>query len=86
MLIVFCFGFCSDLIGTSMMFFSAAEKFNFTVHSLSGYLALLIMALHLTWAFLAKMNIGNAERNFTRFSIWAWGIWLLAFFSGIPKG
>lgn len=85
MLIVFFLGFLSDLIGTSMMFFIAKEKFSFEVHSIAGYLALIIMFLHLIWAIMARLKIGKSEICFTKFSIYAWIVWMVAFFSGIPK-
>lgn len=86
MVIVFSMGFVSDLIGTSIMFFRATEKFSLSVHAISGYSALGIMPLHLIWAFLAKTKSGKYEKYFTKFSIFAWMIWLIAFISGIPNG
>ena len=83
MLIVFSLGFISDLIGTSIMFFNASERFSFNFHTISGYSALCIMLLHLIWAFLANKN-KKYEAKFTKFSIVAWLIWLAAFVSGIP--
>jgi len=82
MLVVFSAGFLSDLIGTSIMFFNATERFSLSIHTFSGYSALLIMLLHLIWAFLAINKIGNYEKYFTKFSIIAWVIWLIAFTSG----
>lgn len=82
MLVVFSAGFISDLIGTSIMFFNATDRFSISVHTVSGYSALLIMLLHLIWAFLAINKIGNYEKYFTKFSLIAWLIWILAFGSG----
>lgn len=83
--IVFTFGggFICDLIGTSIMFIVSKEK-SFRFHQLCGYSALIIMFLHLIWAILSK-KYPKFEKYFTRFSIIAWSIWLLAFLSGIPK-
>ena len=86
MVAVFALGFVGDLLGTSLMFLRAAEKFTMSVHSLSGSAALLIMFLHLSWAVLALAKRGKAEEYFTRFSRFAWGLWLVAFISGIPNG
>ena len=82
---LFTCGFTSDLIGTSLMFCFAKTKFSIAPHSVCGYLALLIMFCHLIWAILAMKNIKNCQQNFTRFSIYAWAIWIIAFISGIPK-
>jgi uncharacterized repeat protein (TIGR03987 family) len=78
-------GFICDLIGTFIMFSTAEHKFSFSLHSVCGYLALIIMLLHLIWAILSIKKIGRCEEYFTRFSVFAWCIWLLAFISGIPQ-
>jgi len=82
--IIFTFGsgFVCDLIGTSIMFFTAKEKFALHLHTICGYSALVIMFLHLIWAILSH-KYPKCEIYFTRFSIIAWSIWLLAFISGI---
>lgn len=84
MIFVFGAGFLCDLVGTSIMFSVAVHKFNFSFHSVAGYSALLIMGLHLFWAIFAKIK-PKYEKYFTKFSIFAWIVWLFAFFSGIPK-
>jgi uncharacterized repeat protein (TIGR03987 family) len=78
----FASGFMCDLIGTSVMFYLAKDRFS--MHPLCGYLALIIMLLHLIWAIFASRN-KKYEIYFTRFSIFAWCVWLVAFFSGIPN-
>lgn len=55
-----------------------------TVHTVSGLLALVIMALHFIWAVISVMKGGNAADRFHRFSVWAWLLWLVSFISGIP--
>ena len=82
MLSVFSMAFASDLTGTSIMFLTATNRFSYGIHSISGYLALIIMGLHLIWAILAIRNEGNYEKYFTKFSIVAWIVWLVAFTSG----
>lgn len=84
MIISFVIGFVCDLTGTSFMIFRSVEKFSLDFHKIAGYSALLIMFLHLLWALLSKIN-NKYENYFTKFSIFAWFIWLLAFINGIPK-
>ena len=82
--IIFTFGsgFVCDLIGTSIMYSVAKEKFSLhNIHPLFGYTALLIMFLHLIWAILSR-RYPKCEVYFTRFSIIAWCVWLTAFISG----
>lgn len=85
MVVVFSSGFICDLAGTSMMFLRAEHKFALSTHVISGYSALLIMLLHLSWAFLAIRKQGRYESYFTRFSLFAWMLWLTAFLSGMPR-
>jgi len=84
-IITFALGFICDLIGTSIMFSIAQNKFSMTFHSICGYLALIIMLLHLVWAILSIQKIGRYQEYFTKFSVFAWCIWLIAFISGIPQ-
>jgi uncharacterized repeat protein (TIGR03987 family) len=82
---IFTCAFSCDLFGTSLMFFLAADRFQFSAHTICGYFALLVMGLHLFWARVALRRHGRAEKYFHRFSIVAWVIWLFAFTSGIPN-
>jgi uncharacterized repeat protein (TIGR03987 family) len=77
--------FCCDLLGTSIMFYIAVKKFSLAPHSVCGYMALLIMATHFFWAIKALKKPEKYEHKFTKFSIYAWIIWVFAFCSGIPK-
>lgn len=84
MISVFSIGFVCDLLGTSVMFFRSSQH-NINFHTICGYLALLIMGLHLAWAITALKKQGKAVKLFSRFSVYAWCIWLVAFVTGIPK-
>jgi uncharacterized repeat protein (TIGR03987 family) len=86
MVIIFCLGFLFDLFGTSNMYF-IATKHAITWHSGAGYVALIIMFAHLVWALLVHFKSKNKEKYrhyFHKLSIYAWLVWLVAFFSGIP--
>lgn len=83
MVAVFTLGFLSDLSGTIIMA-SVSGKITVNVHTFFGSLALIIMALHLSWALQALMVRGQAEKLFRRYSLYAWIIWLAAFFTGLP--
>jgi uncharacterized repeat protein (TIGR03987 family) len=82
---VFTTGFACDIIGTSIMFVSASHRFAFNPHTILGYVALLIMFLHLIWARRAISRGGQSQIYFTRFSWVAWLGWLAAFVTGIPR-
>jgi len=84
MVSIFTLGFLCDLVGTTIMRLKAA-KIVLNAHSICGYSALIIMFLHLIWTILAIIKHGRSEELFSRFSIYAWTIWLIAFLTGIPK-
>ncbi len=85
LVVLFAGGFLSDLIGTSIMFIAAKVKFALVIHSMCGYAALFIMLAHLIFALLAINKIRNFEKYFTKGSIYAWIVWMIAFISGVPK-
>jgi uncharacterized repeat protein (TIGR03987 family) len=82
--VVFFTGFLCDLTGTSIMSIKAT-KTNLNIHTICGFSALVIMFLHLLWAILALKRRGKAQELFSRFSVYAWAVWLAAFITGIPK-
>lgn len=84
MLFTFICGFVCDLIGTSIMGVQNGGL-SLTIHGICGILALIIMLIHLLWAVDALARGGRCQALFTKYSIYAWGVWLLAFVSGIPK-
>ncbi len=83
MVLTFLIGFLCDLIGTFIM--SMKTTISFNVHSLFGFLAVIIMAFHLLLAVMALKKIWKAEVLFKKFSVYAWSIWVLAFITGMPK-
>ena len=83
--ITFIWGYICDTTGTVFMFMISSHKFSLTLHTIAGYTAFLIMGGHVVWLILAIMEVGNCEKYFTKFSIIAWALWLIAFCSGIPR-
>lgn len=84
MVVLFGLGLVADSAGTIFLCAMTAAKWQFTFHTVSGLVSLLIMALHFAWTLLALKKGGAFESYFNRFSIYAWLIWLMAFISGIP--
>lgn len=82
--ITFGFGLLCDLAGTSVMFKVAIDRSSMSPHYILGFIALGIMSLHFIWAILAIKQIWQFEKYFSRCSLVAWLLWLLAFISGIP--
>ncbi|MDN5919920.1 MAG: TIGR03987 family protein [Pseudonocardia sp.] len=55
-----------------------------TVMSVTGFIALILMAVHFTWAAVVMLRDRENERaSFHRFSVGVWAIWLVPYFSGM---
>lgn len=79
----FFFGFATDMIGSGIMMAKSKHALMSTMHGKLGITALIIMALHLFWAFLTALEENKYQNYFTKYSIYAWLMWVLASFSGI---
>ena len=82
---MFGIGLAADVSGTVFLCIAAASEWTFTLHTVSGLVALLIMSLHFAWVLLSVKFGGKFEAYFKRFSVLAWFLWLTAFVSGIPR-
>jgi uncharacterized repeat protein (TIGR03987 family) len=75
-------GFVCDTAGTTLMW-RIAGKPEYSLHALTGELAIALMALHATWATAALvLNRERVLHGFHRFSLTVWALWLVPFFSG----
>ena len=64
-------GLVCDFVGTAFM----AE------------LAVFLMAIHALWAFWTfRKGSARAKRNFSRFSVIVWWVWLIPYFIGVYLG
>ena len=84
MVTIFGIGLFADVSGTIFLCATVSQSWSLTLHAISGFVSLLIMALHFFWALSALVAAGKFGGSFNRFSIYAWGLWLVAFCSGIP--
>jgi len=72
----------ADTAGTILLCATVTDAFRVNVHTLTGAASLVIMAAHFAWALLAVLKSDRYEARFRRWSLWAWGLWLVSFFSG----
>jgi len=85
-LIFFWLGFVFDTTGTSCMA-ELAGSWKFSLHTATGLLAIILMAVHAVWASLVLYkNDEKAKQGFHRFSLFVWIIWLIPFVSGMILG
>lgn len=85
--VVFWIGFFFDATGTSAMNKIANTHFQLNLHTVTGLFAILIMFFHALWATIVLIkNNDQSRRNFRKFSILVWLIWLIPYISGIIIG
>lgn len=80
---MFWIGLIMDSTGTAMMS-SMSGPIELNLHSVTGALAILLMIFHALWAtiVLVKKN-EKLIRDFHKFSIVVWIIWLIPYFTGV---
>lgn len=86
-LALFWCGFVFNTLGTTLMGEIAGGLFKFNFHGITGMLAIVLMLFHAIWA--STVLVGNNEKlkkNFHKFSIAVWLIWLVPFLSGAIFG
>jgi uncharacterized repeat protein (TIGR03987 family) len=82
-IVFFCLGLIFDTTGTGIMM-GAAGGLTSDIHGVTGVAAILLMIVHAVWAtvVLARHD-ERAIRNFHKFSVVVWTIWLVPFLTGI---
>lgn len=87
-LLFFIFGVLADIIGTSIMTrIARLTGTHDAAHTLTGMVAVLLMIVHAVWAvYTYYRGSEKAKRNFSRFSIFVWGVWLVPYILGIYLG
>jgi len=82
----FWLGLVCDTIGTGMMF-EMAGGLTLTIHAVTGVLAIILMLLHAVWATIVLVRKDERMiRNFHRFSLTVWLIWLVPYLSPMVLG
>ncbi|MCI8563648.1 MAG: TIGR03987 family protein [Lachnospiraceae bacterium] len=89
-LIFFWLGLCMDTTGTILMGRIAKQPMlsgKLSAHGVTGAFAIILMIVHAIWAtvVLVKDN-QDAAKNFHRFSIAVWVIWLVPYVLGMIMG
>lgn len=91
-ILFFGLGLIFDTTGTVIMSLIAREEANLStwtyyVHSFTGALAIMLMAIHLLWAiYVIIKGTAKAKEKFHRFSVFVWGFWLIPYLVGAIIG
>ena len=82
--VTFWIGFAFDLAGTLHMHMMSEGQFNLLdSHTLTGQIALWLMLAHAIWATkVSRTGSEEQRRNFHRYSLVVWLIWLIPYFGG----
>ena len=85
-LFFFWLGLVCDTVGTALMM-EMAGGLTFGVHGVTGVTAILLMVVHAIWATVVLIRKDEvAIRNFHKFSVAVWVIWLIPYLSGAVFG
>jgi len=85
-LVFFVLGLICDTWGTGMMF-EYVGGMAFDIHGTTGLIAILLMLIHAVWALVVLVRKDEkAIRNFHKFSVIVWLIWLVPYFSPMLFG
>jgi uncharacterized repeat protein (TIGR03987 family) len=82
-LIFFWLGFACDTTGTTLMT-KIAGSFQLNLHGITGLAAILLMIIHAVWATITLVKKNETGiKNFHRFSLAVWFIWLIPYLIGM---
>ena len=86
--VTFWIGFAFDLAGTLHMHMMSEGQFNLLdSHTLTGQIALWLMLAHAIWATkVSRTGSEEQRRDFRRYSLVVWLIWLVPYFLGWYMG
>ncbi len=86
--VTFWTGFLFDVCGTAAMHFISDNPFDLTdIHTLTGQIALWLMLAHASWATsVVRKNKTGLRKNFHRYSLIVWLIWLIPYIGGMILG
>jgi len=86
-LIFFWIGLICDTLGTSAMSKIAGATFKLNFHGVTGLIAIILMLCHAIWATIViYKDDDKKKKEFHRFSILVWFIWLIPMLSGMIFG
>jgi uncharacterized repeat protein (TIGR03987 family) len=85
MIIVFGLALIADLTATILVCAGAPGGWTWSLHTTTGLVSLVIMTVHFAWGVSAVAAQGEYEAYFTRYSLYAWSLWVVSFISGIPR-
>lgn len=86
--VAFLLGVVADVVGTSLMeHIAKLTGQHDQLHAVTGLVAVTLMIIHAVWAVFTYIEGSEkAKRNFSKFSIFVWCVWLIPYFIGVYIG
>ena len=85
-LLLFWIGLAFDSVGTSLMIINSNAE-NLNLHSLTGYVGIILMIIHTIWASIViARNNQKSRLHFHKFSIVVWICWVFSYINGVFLG
>lgn len=85
--IIFWIGLIFDTTGTTIMSGMAKGSSLLSMHGITGALAIMLMLFHALWASIVyRKHKEEKQKNFHKFSIVVWLIWLVPYILGVFVG
>ncbi len=87
-IVAFWTGLAFDISGTLAMGRLSDDPFNLlNLHTLTGQIAIWLMLIHAIWAtYTVKRGSEKLRKQFHRYSMVVWLIWLIPYFGGMMMG
>ncbi|MBE0667444.1 MAG: TIGR03987 family protein [Bacteroidales bacterium] len=87
-IVAFWTGLAFDISGTLAMGRLSDDPFNLlNLHTLTGQIAIWLMMIHAIWAtYTVKRGSEKLRKQFHRYSMVVWLIWLIPYFGGMMMG
>jgi uncharacterized repeat protein (TIGR03987 family) len=87
-IVAFWTGLAFDISGTLAMGRLSDDPFNLlNLHTLTGQIAIWLMLIHAIWAtYTVKRGSEKLRKQFHRYSMIVWLIWLIPYFGGMMMG
>lgn len=83
---LFFVGVSVDTLGT-VLTYVAIGGLTFTPHSITGFICLALMMMHLIWAVIVlRKGEERALTNFHKLSLFVWSVWMISYASGFVSG
>lgn len=86
--VLFLLGVSADIVGTGLMeHIAKLTGAHDNLHAITGFTAVTLMIIHALWAVITYVHGSEStKRNFSKFSVVVWFVWLIPYCIGVYIG